>query len=108
MATQYDPGILQQYADELYRQAWDILFITAVQYGFVAFALGWLLANAGLRPGGVDTSTMNIIVTAIGIVFGVSAGRRKAFAFKLQAQQILCQRQIEFNTRQQTVAASVS
>jgi hypothetical protein len=38
------------------------------------------------------------VVTLLAIAAGVSAGRTKAFQLKLQAQQILCQRQIEANT----------
>jgi hypothetical protein len=41
------------------------------------------------------------IFCAIGISAGVDAGRRKAFELKLKAQQILCQVQIEQNTRHQ-------
>jgi len=35
----------------------------------------------------------------LGVGAGMSAGRKKAFAMKLQAQQILCQLQIESNIR---------
>jgi len=40
-----------------------------------------------------------LFLTLIGVLAGAGAGRRKAFMLKLQAQQILCQRQTEINTR---------
>ena len=48
-------------------------------------------ANAGV--------VLVLFLTLIGIAVGADAGRRKAFMLKLQAQQILCQRQTELNTR---------
>jgi F0F1-type ATP synthase assembly protein I len=45
-----------------------------------------------------------LVLTLVGIIAGVDAGRRKAFYLKLQAQQILCQRQTEINTRVTTPA----
>lgn len=43
--------------------------------------------------------TFVAIVTVLGAAAGFAAGKQKAFRLKLQAQQILCQRQIEINTR---------
>jgi hypothetical protein len=40
-----------------------------------------------------------LFLTVLGILAGIGAGRRKAFMLKLQAQQLLCQRQTEINTR---------
>lgn len=101
----YDENILQQYADDLYRQAKWIVVWTAVRYGLAVFLLSLVgVAVVGSQKQ-ISADTGNsllmwvLILTLIGIAVGVDAGRRKAFHLKLQAQQILCQRQIEINTR---------
>jgi hypothetical protein len=40
-----------------------------------------------------------VVLNLIGVGAGVDAGMRKAFSLKLPAQQLLCQRQTEMNTR---------
>ena len=101
----YDENILQQYADSLYRQAKWIVFFTAARYGVaVFFVVSVLSALIGLQKQvSVDAANTGVIwilvLTLIGIAAGVDAGRRKAFNLKLQAQQLLCQRQTEINTR---------
>jgi hypothetical protein len=101
----YDENILQQYADSLYRQAKWIVFFTAARYGVVVFFVAAVLgALIGLEKRvGVDAANTGVIwilvLTLIGVAVGVDAGKRKAFNLKLQAQQILCQRQTEINTR---------
>jgi uncharacterized membrane protein len=103
--TIYDENVLEQYADSLYRQAKWIVVWTAVRYGFTVFLLSLVLGIAVGSQKGVNADTANtevilvLILTLVGIVAGVDAGRRKAFNLKLQAQQILCQRQTEINTR---------
>jgi hypothetical protein len=104
--TLYDENILQQYADALYREAQSIVVKTAATCGFVVFIAsalvvgGFALTQQG--PTG-DTSVLEmavvVILTAAGAIVGVMIGRQKAFRLKLQAQQVLCQRQIEMNTR---------
>jgi hypothetical protein len=88
MAEQYDPSILQRYADILYSQAKSIIAWTALKYGVILGALGWLVVSLGspLVRVGIDISAAN--------------------GTKLQAQPILCQRQIELNTRRADAAAS--
>ncbi len=104
----YDENVLQQYADSLYRQARWIVLWTATRYGFLVFLVSLVSLQLGVTVGsqkGVDANTVStglilvLILTLVGIVAGVDAGRRKAFNLKLQAQQILCQRQTEINTR---------
>jgi hypothetical protein len=103
--TTYDENILQQYADSLYRQAKWIVFFTAARYGVAVFLVASVLgALIDLQKRvGVDAANTGVIwllgLTIIGIGVGVDDGRRKAFNLKLQAQQLLCQRQTEINTR---------
>jgi hypothetical protein len=99
--TTYDENILQQYADQLYREAKWIVFSTTLIYGLISLLLALLLGLLLTRLS-TDLSTWGVapfIVPLLGIGFGIQEGRRKAFHLKLQAQQILCQRQIEMNTR---------
>lgn len=104
MPTQYDPDVLQRYADELYRQAKWIVIGTTLRYFFGALLLSIACAAAlSFAPGGPGSAAMviTVIFWVIGIATGIDAGRRKAFELRLKAQQILCQVQIEQNSRQQ-------
>jgi predicted tellurium resistance membrane protein TerC len=104
--TTYDENVLQQYADDLYQQAKWIVVLSALRYGLavflVSFGISMMVANTQKH---VPTDSANagvmlvLFLTFIGILVGADAGRRKAFMLKLQAQQILCQRQTELNTR---------
>lgn len=98
--TQYDSSILQQFADDLYSRARWIIFTTAAMYGTVVFLLSLI--------GALATSHSNLqmqewgaigTLTVVAVAIGERRGREKAFQLKLQAQQILCQQQIEENTR---------
>jgi len=106
MAT-YDDSILQQHADTLYRAANRIVTNTALAYGVVGFFVSALLVG-GFSAADNLTSTDNVVLvqgivvvllTAVAVCLGVISGREKAFRLKLQAQTVLCQRQIELNTR---------
>jgi hypothetical protein len=104
--TTYDENILQKYADDLYHQAKWITVWTAVRYGVAVFLVSLIFGIViGSQQKQLTADTANqgvglvLFLTLVGIVAGVDAGRRKAFHLKLQAQQILCQRQIEINTR---------
>jgi tetrahydromethanopterin S-methyltransferase subunit E len=104
--TNYDENVLQQYADDLYKQAKWIVVMSALRYGLVVFlaSFGTIMVVASSQKD-VSTDAANsgmmlvLFLTLIGIAVGVDAGRRKAFMLKLQAQQLLCQRQTEINTR---------
>jgi hypothetical protein len=108
MATEFDSNILQQYADQLYSQAKWIVFWMALKYGIIVFLAAFGLAFAVGSQRQIEASTASswlaiaAILTVAGIFAGVDAGRRKAFNLKLQAQELLCQRQIELNTRSVT------
>jgi len=102
MATEYDSNILQEYADQLYRQAKGIVFRMAVSYGALTFLVLFLFFGIFGSHLGIDRGIAIVFVlplTAMAIYTGVKAGRNKTFALKLQAQELLCQRQIELNTR---------
>jgi hypothetical protein len=100
----YDAAILQKYADELYRQAWAIIATTALKYGFITF-VATMLVSSGVSFLKHSISSpypdvrVALLFATIAALAGLAAGRRKAFLLKLEAQRILCQRQIELNTR---------
>lgn len=98
--TCYDAAILQQQADELYRQARAIVFVTVVKYVasivvVVLIALTFLSKTYPDLPVGL----LSILSALFAAGAGVSAGRDKALHLKLEAQTLLCQMQIELNTR---------
>ncbi len=104
--TTYDENVLQQYADDLYKQAKWIAVMSALRYGLAVFLASFGISMvAASSQKNVTTDAANsglllvLFLTLIGIAVGADAGRRKAFMLKLQAQQILCQRQTEINTR---------
>jgi hypothetical protein len=104
MPTQYDPQILQDYADDLYKQAQKIIVWTAIKYGLLCFLGSMVFVNAFnlTQKGGMDSNMMVIVVgvvTVLGVLTGVGVGKQKAFQLKLEAQKLLCQRQIEQNTK---------
>lgn len=107
----YDAEVIAQYADKLYLEARWIMVTTGIKYGIVSLmgsaALGLVLFRT-LPPyviGQNDSAPIilfGIVALAlIGTGLGVHEGEKKAFSLKLEAQQALCQRQIEMNTRGQ-------
>ncbi|MGA7889699.1 MAG: hypothetical protein WB993_09450 [Candidatus Sulfotelmatobacter sp.] len=84
MPTQYDPQILQDYADDLYKQAKSIIVQTAIKYGALCFVIS--LAVVGVvvaqQSGFLDLTTGLVIVvfvTCLGVAAGISVGTLKAF-----------------------------
>lgn len=113
MPTQYDPNILEIYADELYYQAKWIVFTTGLRYGVVAFVLGLgalFILDPRARLDLFSAPGMVLVWAAaiVALIAGLDVGRRKAFRLKLEAQKILCDRQIELNTRVQGQAVSAA
>jgi hypothetical protein len=112
----YEPQILEEFADRLYKQAAEIIS-QAVVGGIVGGLLVGALFGAGAGVGllvleqapGVsgDTPSMVLAGGAIGFcllavvggVIGYFTGKEKSFELRLKAQQALCQLQIEKNTR---------
>lgn len=98
--TGYDSSILQQFADDLYSRAGWIIISVAAMYGIVVFVLS-IIGVLAASHSSLQVQEWGVIgtLTLVAVAIGVNRGREKAFQLKLQAQQILCQRQIEENTR---------
>jgi hypothetical protein len=78
----------------------------AVRYGLavlmVSRVVSMALAASQKRITTEDANSgvvVELFLTVLGILGGIGAGRRKAFMLKLQAQQLLRQRQTEIDTR---------
>jgi hypothetical protein len=85
----YDPNVIQEFADKLYSRA------DAIVVGWTAVgALGGFVVGSMMGGGG-----MRLFLLFLGGAIGYAAGMQRAFLLKLQAQQALCQVQIERNTR---------
>jgi hypothetical protein len=113
MAAKYDPQILQEYADALYRQASWVVVSSALQYGCVFLVISLIVLGLGLPAvklplAGLHTNSLVVAATILGAGMGYLAGRRKAFDLKLEAQQTLCQRAIELNTRAQGKSSAMA
>ncbi len=111
MPTEYNPTVLQDYADTLYSQAAWLAF----KYGFV-FAVFTFIASVFVLASLHDVRTPRItfedaltyaaLLAVGGYVIGHFVGRQKGFMLRLEAQRTLCQMQIEANTRAKAAAAS--
>ncbi len=107
MTTKYDPDLLQEYADRLYRRA---RWLTG-WYGFLGFVGGWILDfiiaawQARTSPPGSFQGWDQWVLPLLGVLVGYVYGSGKAYELKLDAQRTLCQLQIEVNTRPPSSAA---
>lgn len=103
--VQYDPRVLHEHAERLYREAKFII----LRYSLVGLLLGFVTGVAGGALLGSVAGNAEVLFALIGAVvllplftaIGYMQGRGRAFALKLQAQTALCQVQIETNTRRQ-------
>lgn len=101
--VQYDPQVLVQHAERLYREA----NFTMLRYGLLGFLLGAVAGGTGGAIVGSAAGDAGLLFVAIGLatlvplctVVALVMGRDRAFALKMQAQTALCQVQIEVNTR---------
>ena len=104
MATlAYDETILQKFAEDLYAQARSIIVSAILRYGLFTYAFV-LLVTTGISylqhsPAPGLNYPPGLFLAVIAGIVGFNVGRQKAFLLKLGAQKILCQQQIERNTR---------
>ncbi len=91
--AQYDPAIIQKFADKLYTQANTIVVIYTLIGAILGGGLGFA-ANANMR-----LSNVGIIAAIICGLIGFALGLQRSFMLRVQAQTALCQMKIEENTR---------
>jgi hypothetical protein len=116
--TKYDPQVIQEYSEALYRKARKIVIWNTINSALLVAILGGILgtslltfvvgqrASAFAAP--LAASAMVAILSIVGAVLGAfngyHSGSARAFHLKLTAQSALCQRQIELNTRRTALA----
>ncbi|MDI6732474.1 MAG: hypothetical protein QME51_00540 [Planctomycetota bacterium] len=92
---QYDSKIIYEFAERLYDKAGSVV-ATYTIIGIILGGGGGALVGTTFR-GGEGTIVAAIIGMVILGIIGYSIGSEKAFWIKSQAQQALCQVQIEQN-----------
>ena len=103
--TEYDGGVIEEYARKLYdRIGWIIVMTTFVYASSAVLAVfAWVRLTELAGPGRVvqveAPGTWYILAAAAGALIGALRGNGKAFDRKLEAQRALCLLQIERNTR---------
>jgi len=102
---EYDEKILQRYADRLYSTARWLTVTWAVAGALLCWLLTWIpLIVWGWRQNPelaapIISRRLQFGAALIGAVIFGAIGEAKGFGYKLRAQNILCQMQIERNTR---------
>ncbi|MFP4472764.1 MAG: hypothetical protein ACLFPX_02695 [Candidatus Omnitrophota bacterium] len=94
--AKYEPKFIHDYADGLYKEAKSVVtchFFIGMFAGMLVF-----LKVAEIAVGGFDFLIV-AIGTFIGAVMGYNSGRGRSYEMQLEAQQALCQLNLEQNTR---------
>lgn len=97
---QYDEGVVQQFAELLYKKAKSIETIHSILGILIGlFAMPALLGMLG--SGSEDAVKVGMVLGILfGFLFGRHIGASKSLQYRVEAQQALCLAQIERNTRQ--------
>ena len=93
---QYDSSVIVKSAEKLYSAAAATVLACTLLLGLVGAAVGAGVFGLVAREAAVFGAVLG------GLVFGAMGylvGTQRAFTMRLQAQQALCQVQIELNTR---------
>ena len=97
----YDPRIIEQFAQRLYGKASAFVAGSVVVGGVIGAAFGSVpltsLGAAWPIPSFLGFATL-ILGAIIGAAIGYTIGDARSFGYKLQAQSALCQLQVERNT----------
>lgn len=101
--VQYDPAVINQFAESLYLKAEKVVRNYTLRGCLVGFVIGLLLVLNGKDSlGGISGMLVVLAPTALFGYFGYTAGQSAAFKYKLEAQTALCNIKIEENTRKST------
>ena len=97
----YNPEMLDKQATRLYRRS----FFLIVSYGLAGLIIGYIVAAAMYSNQNVTAAVgqtsleIRLAVITLGVIVGAAYGESKSFKLRLQAQIVLCLKQIEENTR---------
>jgi hypothetical protein len=107
----YDPGVIEQFAERLYDKAAGFVIASVVAGGALGAGFGAVpltsLGSTWPVPSSFGFATM-LVGAVCGAVMGYFIGDARSFAYKLQAQSALCQLQIERNTTAAAERAAVA
>ena len=95
--VQYDPKIINEFADRLYRKANTVIAFYTIG-GMVIGAFAGYLVGRDIGLIGSDIGFFLLGAILVGGA-GYYAGREKTLELKFRAQTALCQVKIEENTR---------
>ena len=103
----FDAAVIEEFAERLLAKASSIAVTTAFTWGLLT-GLGTLIVLVQMNRGNAslafDLAGLAALVSGF---FGYLHGREKAFQLRLQAQNALCQVQIEKNTRSRPQAETI-
>ena len=105
MAVDYDGTVIYAFAARLYARANTVTATYALLGAGFGLSLGFIVASL-LHEGAVGRMPYEALCTVLCGGLGLSIGRDRAFALRLQAQTALCQLRIEENTRAAAVTAA--
>ena len=97
--AEYDPAVLQKFADKLYMNAIAVIIGCTILGSIVGAVCGKLVVAFAPKTLSVDSSALLWGATLLCLGVGFLIGQERAFRYKLEAQRTLCQMQIERNTR---------
>lgn len=98
--VQYEPSILQQYADRLYAQADSTVALLTIFWTVLGFGGGAALISIMHLSGDAALYPIFGAPLILGLA-GFAIGSGRAFKYRLEAQRTMCQIAIERNTRPQ-------
>jgi hypothetical protein len=108
-SPQFDPNIIERYAEQLYRKADSVRVGSAI----TGAVLGVVFGGVPISPVGAYLpipSTFGLATILLGAILGAflgyAIGEGRAFRIRLQAQLVLFQLQLERNTSAATVQAA--
>lgn len=95
--VEYDPEVLKRHADRLYTQAYLLVVIWALM-GFIVGAVIHAILPSVIRSHN-DQSDLAVGIWIAASIVGLLIGWARCQDLRIKAQTILCQVEIESNTR---------
>ena len=96
---QYDPAIIEKFADRLYRSANSIILVYTLLGALIGGGVGYAVGTYLEAVSPVLTPVCGLVFVG---AFGYLQGLERAFKLKLEAQRALCLLTVERNTRKES------
>lgn len=101
----YDPKNHQDFVDLLHTRAKRITVVYTLMAAIVGAGIS---VGIGYMNFGAPKAGSVVLWTAVLAFFGFVMGKERAFRMRLKAQELLCQKQIEENTRAKETASAAA